>query len=101
MTLSCQEQLSFAQLAGMDRVTYRENPALRRRLELALDDHGLKPRNAFVCTEMGAVRALVSKGMGIAVIPRSAAEEPAADRAAPARPGAVHVAGRARLARPA
>jgi DNA-binding transcriptional LysR family regulator len=28
-----------------------------------------------ICTEMGAVRALVSKGMGIAVIPRSAAEE--------------------------
>jgi len=25
---------------------------------------------------MGAVRALVSKGMGVAVIPRSAAEEP-------------------------
>jgi len=30
----------------------------------------------FVCTEMGAVRALISKGMGVAVIPHSAAEEP-------------------------
>jgi DNA-binding transcriptional LysR family regulator len=41
-----------------------------------LSDHGLTPRNAFICTEMSAVRALVSKGMGVAVIPRSAAEEP-------------------------
>src|SRR5204863_2905889 len=64
------------ELAGMDLVTYRENSALRHRLEHTLDEHGLKPRNAFICTEMGAVRALVSKGMGIAVIPRSAAEEP-------------------------
>jgi DNA-binding transcriptional LysR family regulator len=74
--LAVQDQVTFAQLAGMDLVTYRENSALRRRLERTLDDHGLKPRNAFICTEMGAVRALVSKGMGVAVIPRSAAEEP-------------------------
>jgi DNA-binding transcriptional LysR family regulator len=37
---------------------------------------GLEPRNAFVCTEMGAVRALASKGLGVAVIPRSRAEQP-------------------------
>jgi DNA-binding transcriptional LysR family regulator len=74
--LSAQDQVTFSQLAGMDLVTYRENSALRRRLEQTLDDHGLTPRNAFICTEMGAVRALVSKGMGVAVIPRSAAEEP-------------------------
>ena len=36
----------------------------------------LEPRNAFVCTEMAAVRALASKGLGIAVIPRSVAEQP-------------------------
>jgi DNA-binding transcriptional LysR family regulator len=74
--LAAQDHVTFPQLAGFDLVTYRENSALRHRLELTLDDHGLTPRNAFICTEMGAVRALVSKGMGIAVIPRSAAEEP-------------------------
>ena len=74
--LAAQQHVTFQQLAGLDLVTYRENSALRRRLEATLDDHGLKPRNAFICTEMGAVRALVSKGMGVAVIPRSAAEEP-------------------------
>jgi DNA-binding transcriptional LysR family regulator len=36
---------------------------------------GLAPRNAFICTEMAAVRALVSKGLGLAVIPRSVAEQ--------------------------
>ncbi len=74
--LAGQEHVTFEQLAGLDLVTYRENSQLRHRLEHTLDDHGLKPRNAFICTEMGAVRALVSKGMGVAVIPRSAAEEP-------------------------
>ena len=36
----------------------------------------LEPRNAFVCTEMAAVRALASKGLGVAVLPRSVAAEP-------------------------
>jgi DNA-binding transcriptional LysR family regulator len=57
-------------------VTYRENSALRLRLEKAMARVGLAPRNAFICTEMGAVRALVSKGLGLAVLPRSIADEP-------------------------
>jgi DNA-binding transcriptional LysR family regulator len=52
--LAAQDHVTFPQLAGMDLVTYRENSALRRRLEATLDDHGLTPRNAFICTEMGA-----------------------------------------------
>ncbi len=74
--LAAQDHVTFQQLAGLDLVTYRENSALRRRFEQTLGDHGLTPRNAFICTEMAAVRTLVSKGMGVAVIPRSAAEEP-------------------------
>jgi len=74
--LAAQSHVTFEQLAGLDLVAYRENSALRRRLERTMGDRGLAPRNAFICTEMSAVRALVSKGMGIAVMPRSAAEEP-------------------------
>jgi DNA-binding transcriptional LysR family regulator len=74
--LTAQQHVTFEQLAEEDLVTYRENSALRRRLERTMGTRGLVPRNAFICTEMAAVRALVSKGMGIAVIPRSAAEEP-------------------------
>jgi len=76
--LTAREHVTFEQLAEEDLVTYRENSALRRRLERSMDARGLVPRNAFICTEMAAVRALVSKGMGVAVIPRSAAEEPGA-----------------------
>jgi len=67
--------VTFEQLAGEDLIAYRENSALRRRLERTMADRGLAPRNAFICTEMAAVRALVSKGLGLAVIPRSVAEQ--------------------------
>src|SRR5439155_1224464 len=53
--------VTFEQLAGEDLIAYRENSALRRRLERTMADRGLAPRNAFICTEMAAVRALVSK----------------------------------------
>jgi DNA-binding transcriptional LysR family regulator len=69
-------QVTFEELAAEDLIAYRENSALRRRLERAMADRGLEPRNAFICTEMGAVRGLASKGLGIAVIPRSIAEQP-------------------------
>ena len=70
------EQVTLEQLAGEELVTYRENSALRLRLEKAMAKVGLEPRNAFICTEMGAVRALVAKGLGVAVLPRSIADEP-------------------------
>jgi DNA-binding transcriptional LysR family regulator len=74
--LSACEHVTYEQLAAEDLVTYRENSALRLRLEKAMAKLGLQPRNAFICTEMGAVRALVSKGLGVAVLPRSIAAEP-------------------------
>jgi len=70
------DQVTFEELAAEDLIAYRENSALRRRLERAMADRGLEPRNAFICTEMGAVRGLASKGLGVAVIPRSIAEQP-------------------------
>lgn len=70
------EHVTFEELAGEDLIAYRDNSALRRRLESTLGTRGLTTRNAFVCTEMAAVRALASKGLGVAVLPRSVAEEP-------------------------
>jgi DNA-binding transcriptional LysR family regulator len=69
-------RITFEELAAEDLIAYRDNSALRRRLERTMAALGLEPRNAFVCTEMAAVRALTSKGLGVAVIPRSAAEQP-------------------------
>ena len=68
--------MTFEQLAAEDLIAYRENSALRRRLERTMAELDLEPRNAFVCTEMAAVRALASKGLGVAVLPRSVAAEP-------------------------
>jgi DNA-binding transcriptional LysR family regulator len=70
------DHVTYEDLAAEDLIAYRDNSALRRRLEATLGQHGLTPRNAFVCTEMSAVRALASKGLGVTVIPRSVAEEP-------------------------
>lgn len=68
--------VTFGELAAEDLIAYRENSALRRRLERTMAARGLEPRNAFICTEMAAVRGLASKGLGVAVIPRSVAELP-------------------------
>ena len=74
--LSGREQVTLEELAAEDLIAYRENSALQRRLERTLAERGLEPRNGFICTEMGAVRALASKGLGVAVLPRSVAEQP-------------------------
>jgi DNA-binding transcriptional LysR family regulator len=71
-------RITFEELAGEDLIAYRDNSALRRRLERTMSALGFEPRNAFVCTEMGAVRALASKGLGVAVLPRTIAEQPGA-----------------------
>jgi DNA-binding transcriptional LysR family regulator len=73
---SARPQVTFDQLAAEDLIAHRENSALRRRLERTMADRGLEPRNAFICTEMPAVRGLASKGLGVAVFPRSVAEQP-------------------------
>jgi DNA-binding transcriptional LysR family regulator len=74
--LCARPRITFEELAAEGLIAYRDNSALRRRLERTMAALGLEPRNAFVCTEMAAVRALTSKGLGVAVIPRSAAEQP-------------------------
>lgn len=74
--LAAEPGVTFEQLAAEDLIAFRENSAIRRRLERKMADRGLEPRNAFICTEMAAVRALASRGLGLAVMPRSIAEEP-------------------------
>jgi DNA-binding transcriptional LysR family regulator len=74
--LCARPQVTFEELAAEDLIAYRENSAMRRRLERTMAERGLEPRNAFICTEMAAVRGLASKGLGVAVIPRSVAEQP-------------------------
>lgn len=74
--LCSQPAITFEQLVAEDLIAYRENSALRRRLERAMTALDVEPRKPFICTEMAAVRGLASKGLGVAVMPRSVAEEP-------------------------
>jgi DNA-binding transcriptional LysR family regulator len=74
--LCARARVTFEELAAEDMIAYRENSAIRRRLERTMADRDLQPRNAFVCTEMAAVRALASNGLGVAVMPRSVAQQP-------------------------
>jgi DNA-binding transcriptional LysR family regulator len=71
---AARSSVTLEELVGEDLIAYRDNSALRRRFETTLGRRGLEPRNAFVCTEMNAVRALAAKGLGVAVLPRSIAE---------------------------
>jgi len=66
--------VTYEDLIGQDLIAFRDNSALRRRFETTIGRRGIEPRNAFVCTEMTAVRSLASKGLGVAVMPRSQAE---------------------------
>jgi len=70
------DHVTYAELAGEALIAYREGSALRRRLERAMAAEGLVPRNALICTEMAAVRALASRGLGVAVLPDSIAAIP-------------------------
>jgi DNA-binding transcriptional LysR family regulator len=74
--LCAQSQVTFEELASEDLISYRDNSALRRRVERILGERNLVPRHVFTCTEMAAVRGLASKGLGVAVMPLSIAEEP-------------------------
>jgi DNA-binding transcriptional LysR family regulator len=73
--LAAESAIHFDQLVSEDLIAYRENSAIRRRLESKMAKLGLEPRNAFICTEMAAVRSLASRGLGVAVMPRSVAEQ--------------------------
>jgi DNA-binding transcriptional LysR family regulator len=50
--LCARPRITFQELAAEDLIAYRDNSALRRRLERTMAGLGLEPRNAFVCTEM-------------------------------------------------
>jgi DNA-binding transcriptional LysR family regulator len=71
--------VTWEDVIEQDLIAYRENSALRRRFETTIGRRGMEPHNAFVCTEMSAVRALAATGLGIAVLPRSIAELPGPD----------------------
>jgi DNA-binding transcriptional LysR family regulator len=68
--------LRVADLAAQRLVTFRDGAAIRRRLIEAAGRAGFAPRIAFETNEVSRMRGLVAAGLGIAVLPRSDAEQP-------------------------
>src|SRR5262249_60346403 len=64
------------EIAGEDLVTFRPGAMVRRLVAAAAAERGLALRIAMSTPNMGTVRAVVAAGLGVAVVPRSAAEVP-------------------------
>jgi DNA-binding transcriptional LysR family regulator len=57
-------------------VSFRAGATVRKMLFLAAHRAGFTPRIGFATANMGTVRAFVSAGLGVALVPRSALEVP-------------------------
>lgn len=73
--LAERDHVTFDELADQTLIAYRDGSELRRRFEWAMAEAGKTPRNAFFCTEMAAVRALTSHGLGVSMMPQSIVAE--------------------------
>jgi DNA-binding transcriptional LysR family regulator len=63
-------------IAGEDFISFRPGATIRQLVTAAAAERGVVLRVAFSTTNMGTVRAVVSAGLGVAIVPRSAAEVP-------------------------
>ena len=69
--LAHRKQLRFYELADEEFIGFREGGALRHILVQAAEAAGFEPHFAFESSEVPRIRALVARGMGVAVLPRS------------------------------
>jgi len=72
------EQLRLRDLAGEAFISFREGARLRELLSTAAAGAGFEPRIALESNESRRIRSLVSRGLGVAILPRSDAEGPGA-----------------------
>ena len=73
--LAGRRRLRVAELEGEDFISFREGWAMRHLLTQACREAGFEPHVAFESTEGTRIRDLVERGLGIALMARSAAEE--------------------------
>src|ERR1700704_3764678 len=57
-------------------IFFREGSGLRNATERVLDEAGIEPQVRFETNELSRVRALASRGLGVAIMPRSDTEAP-------------------------
>ena len=77
--LAKRRQVRMADLADESFISFREGARLRELLVWAGHEYGFEPRVTLESNESHRVRRLVSRGLGVAILPRSDAEAPGAE----------------------
>jgi LysR family transcriptional regulator, transcription activator of glutamate synthase operon len=77
--LARRKHVRMAQLADEPFISFREGARLRELLMAAGRSANFEPRVTLESNESQRVRRLVSRGLGVAILPRSDAEGPGAD----------------------
>lgn len=77
-TLSAGAEIAFAELRDEQFIAYMPGSGLRATLFQACATAGFDPHIAFESRELSTMRALASAGLGVTLLPRSAAETPGA-----------------------
>jgi LysR family transcriptional activator of glutamate synthase operon len=77
--LGRRRQVRMAELADEAFISFRSGARLRELLENAGREAGFHPHVTLESNESQRVRRLVSRGLGVAILPRSDAEGPGAD----------------------
>jgi LysR family transcriptional regulator, transcription activator of glutamate synthase operon len=74
--LAARRRLALADLPDDPFIFFREGSGLRAVTERALAAAGIAPRVRFESSELSRVRALVARGLGVAIMPRSETVRP-------------------------
>ena len=77
--LARRKQVRMADLADEPFISFREGARLRELLMAAGRSANFEPRVTLESNESQRVRRLVSRGLGVAILPRSDAEDPGAE----------------------
>ncbi len=77
--LADRRQVRMADLAGQEFISFRAGARLRELLLSAAREANFEPRVTLESNESQRIRRLVSRGLGVAILPRSDAVGPGAD----------------------
>jgi DNA-binding transcriptional LysR family regulator len=73
--LAGRRRVRLAELAGEQFISFRDGWALRHLLLKASEEAGFEPHVAFESNEVTRIKSLIARGLGVALLARSAADE--------------------------
>lgn len=79
--LSSRQRVRLADLEGRPFVTFRENAAVRTTVDEALGAAGVSVRLAFETNDLAMMRAVIARGLGVAIMPETVAASSGPDLA--------------------